>query len=137
MTHDYLAVVSVKPHKLHGPLGNIAVAGTVKSESPYMVLVIVLSGDGIKIRLRQHGRAVARIKNSHIGNGGHIGLTGIDTRKVCRIVERTKLNMALYYILYILIYKGCGSVFGASVKDSVSDSRNILFIFYYTVLLVE
>ncbi len=109
------------------PLGlRLSVAGVVCAVASYLVLFIILPGNGENICLGGHGAVEGCIEYDDLGSVLAEGVDRCsDTLNVCRIVERCE-SAKLCDILYnLLIYETAFAEDSTALNNTVTDCGNL------------
>ncbi len=137
MAYNYFQILIRLPDNLCRPCGYIGMAGSVKTVSSHLVILIIVIRKTIKISLLRHCLVERRIKNSRHRGIGHQFLARADSYQVRRIVERRQIVAFLNRLNHLVRNQGGGSKVLSAVNQPVSYRAYLVKALYHAVFLVR
>ena len=126
MAYDHFCFLRIKIAEFDRLAGYKHVTGSVEAISADFIFLIVLIRYCIEICFLRHGHAKTGIPNGHILLVGHNRLAGLDTHKISRIVQRSKVETLFDNPFYIFIHNNRLTVFGTRMKHTMTDCRDLV-----------
>ena len=102
------------------------VARTVKTVTPYAVLLVIFIGKPVDVAAGRHGLVERRIETYHLRYGRTELLHGVDTFQVGRVVQRGQLHELFYPIYHLVVHEHAPVEEITAVRHTVSDRPDIV-----------